>query len=320
MADLSLDLIEFIAYHQPGLANGNYQISVTQTVGTIDEKIPTSTFSLGTQSFTIAGESLTFNPQVIESVFPPAGSLGEHSNVLPHIIFNRSTIPWERHPILGSTDEESKIPWLALLLFEEEEKPIPQIVTLTALNQTPADIAKFSTIPLEAGQKEEDRVTVIDVNKQLLQTLLPNLQDLALMSHVRRSINFIIDDATLTSLKIAGIPDRVLQKLTVLKGRSFDEKTSFEAILKTTIGDLSLPEYQDRIAQSAQTPIEIATVIGNRLPKRNSTNTVHLISLAARYPQGKFKDLIGLSRIYGVNSIKCSDSGILYSSLTWIFT
>jgi hypothetical protein len=31
--------------------------------------------------------------------FPPDGSLGEHSNVLPHIILNRSTLPWERPAI-----------------------------------------------------------------------------------------------------------------------------------------------------------------------------------------------------------------------------
>ena len=50
-------------------------------------------------------------------MFPPPGSLGEHSNVLPHIILKRSTLPWERQADPG----DKNVPWLALLLFEEEE-------------------------------------------------------------------------------------------------------------------------------------------------------------------------------------------------------
>jgi|ERR1700746_2591710 hypothetical protein len=57
------------------------------------------------------------NPQDIFAVFPPPGSLGEHSNVLPHVQLKRSTLPWERQPFGWGKD----VPWLALLVFHEDE-------------------------------------------------------------------------------------------------------------------------------------------------------------------------------------------------------
>lgn len=68
------------------------------------------------KTFQVAGERFQLKPQDIHSVFPPDHNLGEHSNVLPHIILNRSTLPWERK---ASDDENT--PWLALLVFDQEE-------------------------------------------------------------------------------------------------------------------------------------------------------------------------------------------------------
>ena len=61
--------------------------------------------------------------------------MGAYYNVLPHISFTRSSLPWERFANLEPTPDEAadtsgevsdrllKTPWLALLLFDENELP-----------------------------------------------------------------------------------------------------------------------------------------------------------------------------------------------------
>jgi len=238
--------LKFLQFHQPPLEDGEYQIEVTQNIKltkngkiTTDEPFPTKTIK-----FYVTGERFALNPQDIHAVFPPAGSLGEHSNVLPHLILNRSTLPWER-----KVDQSSKdVPWLALLLFEEEEKPTPKILTLSQLkndSKNPSkDAGKFPIVigideslpsnqpflKLEPGEQDNDKITVIDVQKSLLEKLLPTQSDLQYLAHVRQ-------------------------------GTDNSDKT---------VGD------------------EIAIIIGNRLPKKGGTSTVHLVSLEGRYNDNTF--------------------------------
>jgi len=166
-----------VQFHQPGLVIDDYTITVTQTV-TLPRN-QTATFSTQ-KHFSVSGERFAFNPQDIQAVFPPAGSLGEHSNVLPHVVFTRSTLPWE----LQADPAREDVPWLALLLFEDQEKPTPQIVTLNTLTN-PDGGARFPALQLNTGQKADDQATVIDIKKSGLQTMLPTLETLALLTHVR---------------------------------------------------------------------------------------------------------------------------------------
>jgi hypothetical protein len=230
--------IEFIQFHRPRLEDGDYEITVTQEIETTEsasQTIPKSTFTR-TQKFSVLGDRFSLNPQDIHAVFPPAGSQGEHSNVLPHIILNRSTLPWER---LADTSKKNlspneNLPWLALLLFDEDEKPTPKIFTLWDLtnisNNTNNCPAKFPQFDLETGQHDDDKVTVIDVKKEQLEAIMPTAQDLAYLAHVRQ-------------------------------GTDASDKL---------VGD------------------ELAVIICNRLPKKDGSSTVHLVSLEGRYKNEGF--------------------------------
>ncbi|NJL53321.1 MAG: hypothetical protein HC930_16160 [Hydrococcus sp. SU_1_0] len=182
---------------------------------------------------------------------------------MPHIVLSRSTLPWER-----SASKDPGKPWLALLLFTEEEyqgeKPgvlplqlftlkdllekqeIPKNIKLQGLaknaisplstelsgklgNLKPKDdfeLGKtyFPTFKLEKSQQEVDPVIVTDVKKSLLQKILPSVDELDYLAHVRQTTN--------------------------------------------------------------EEPI--AVVIGNRLPKQNISNTVYLVSLEERYSSSGF--------------------------------
>jgi hypothetical protein len=177
--------IEFIQYHQPGLKDDTYEVVVTQQIQTNEagaKKIEPMTFPPAKRRFAVAGERFSLKPEDVQAVFPPAESLGDHSNVLPHVILNRSTLPWERWADTSRDD----VPWLALLLFAEDEKPQPQVITLGQLQDTSAAQARFPEFTLEPGQHADEQVTVIDLKQSLLATLLPPVDDLALLAHVRR--------------------------------------------------------------------------------------------------------------------------------------
>lgn len=293
--DTATGTVEFIEYHRPGLLNGDYEITVQQNIErTVSwgQSIPAESFKT-VRAFTVAGERFSLKPDDVGLVFPPAGSVGDHSNVLPHVVLNRSTMPWER---LADPDDES-LPWLALLLFDETDKlggvvdkqafrdafetndavdvdalwddlidkawlatidaekaqilveasrdtldasytdfetqisgiidqaRGPHVVTADTLETPLSGLVTWPGVTLETGQHDDDQVNVIDVEKSLLESILPPPEDLAYLAHVRQSK----DDA--------GNPN------------------------------------ED----------ELAVILGNRLPRAGARSIVHLVSLEERY-------------------------------------
>ena len=183
--------VEFIQYHQPQLESGVYQVSLEQTIE--HDKIKDNNKFSQELQFAVTGERFSYlTPKDIFAVFPPQGSLGNHSNIIPHITLNRSTLPWERSPEQGKDKSDS--PWLVLLLLRDDdfptasERPQTQVITLEKLQNT-GDSAKFPSFTLEPGQDKSDKVTVIDLKKSLLESILPTKSDLAYLAHVRQTKN-----------------------------------------------------------------------------------------------------------------------------------
>ena len=207
--------IEFVAFHQPALLDGEYVLDVKQQVQ-IDSKYVWSTqadpwsAAPGTQlKFSVNGPRFSLDPSLIQSQFPPPKSIGEYYNVLPHIVLNRTTLPWER-TIDNSPPSETKQPrpWLALLLFDATSDTNVQVSNISVqdlLNTygssaTPAGQPEFvKVLPrnpdaqagpgellLEVGQHPEDRLTVVDVPKQLLYQILPGVKEIPFLSHIRQ--------------------------------------------------------------------------------------------------------------------------------------
>jgi len=199
--------IEFIEYHQPDLAEGDYALTIKQRIEAKQQLSNKQDFSeefSTTLLFSVLGPRFTLDPQVVSSVFPPPGSVGDHSNVLPHIILNRSTLPWERVavPIQKDDSDEVKkqktIPWLVLLLFEEGELAAPQgapeksketlqTFSVGDLKNSVTGTIKWPGITLESGQHDSDLLSVIDVPWRVLKQIIPTGDDLRFLSHVRKT-------------------------------------------------------------------------------------------------------------------------------------
>jgi hypothetical protein len=172
--------LSFTDWHKPGLEAGDYCITVKQSIKA-DPKIPPESFPPVTRQFSVLGPRFALEPQDVQDMFPPPGSLGEHSNVLPHIILKRSTLPWERQADPG-VKRDKDTPWLALLLFEEQEIGRPDTLTLRDLRRTWQQ--EWTT---EKGEHDDDQVTVIDVPKSLLEQIIPTTEALKYLAHVRQN-------------------------------------------------------------------------------------------------------------------------------------
>lgn len=247
MAAQSNESIQFLEYQKPALESGDYSITIEQKIQIKkNENESEQMFGPSTLNFSVCSERFSLDPAAVHAMFPPAGSLGKHTDVLPHITLKRSTFPWERSAYSGEDDE----PWVALLLFDEEELNAKEVeqktLTLKQLQSESSDVqkpkfptvynrhenAKSRSIKLETGQQLTDKVTVIDIKKSLLEQLIPSGAELKLLAHVRQRVN----------------------------------------------GNPNAPET------------ELAVVMCNRLPKAGSGSTAHLVSVEGRYTDDKTFD------------------------------
>lgn len=351
MSDSSLSgTIEFVEYQKPALTPGDYEITITQTVQACGDRKFRDSFST-TQSFSVYGPRFELTPQDIHSVFPPPGSRGDHNNVLPHIVFNRSTLPWERE--VGTSGS-----WLALLVFYEEEKKNgqvldPKICTLKKISQGGKDfwelqesIEETNSAPnktvyspkfsCETAQNEADKVTVVDVQCQLLKSVLPAIKDLPYLTHVRRKLIVDIPFQTYeqdwqTNQLSTKIRNALKSKLILLSddvelevvGKEPEDKQwlikdkgnsiQYRVIKKTTIDGVEVLGVSNNDSEQA-------IIIANRLPKNNDTTTIHLVSLEGQYGDASPQDLF--KYLNSINNGNSSNENFirLVSLKSWSFS
>ncbi|QLQ31705.1 MAG: hypothetical protein HZT40_08990 [Candidatus Thiothrix singaporensis] len=138
----------------------------------------------------VQGERFALKPAEIAAVFPPAGSLGDHANVLPHLVLTRSTLPWEREAQAGSAE----VPWLALLVLDEEEL-VPSVGKAQAHTLPLSDLLAANTglgwpgVALEQGQAADMKVNVVDIDADAIDDMMPTATELRYLTHVRQGLD-----------------------------------------------------------------------------------------------------------------------------------
>jgi len=190
--------VEFIQYHWPAIPDGEYKITVSQKVQTKEKehKLIDDNLIVNSLYVVVTGERFAQlqDQKDVFAAFPTRDSDGDHSNVLPHLTLNRSTLPWERFAVTldGSVTESQakQYPWLALILFHGPvETPTPKIITLKDLHDTIISSnqqIKFPQFNYDPDQTDNDKVNVIDVPYGLVKQILPDVEDLPYLAHVRQ--------------------------------------------------------------------------------------------------------------------------------------
>lgn len=206
--DQDSSLLTFIQYDIPPLKSGQYTISVTQTVAITNQTIEPNTFT-ASKTFAVPGNRFQLNGDDVVSVFPAPLSNGEYDGVMPMVVLQRHTLPWQRTSVF---DDESA-PWLAVLLFEADDVPALQSTTAAAIfpsgdeikvagstttgtGTMPTGTVSYDGMnPLDYGQSPADPCTVIDLPIDLFSRVCPSAADLPLLAHIRRTDTYDATDS-----------------------------------------------------------------------------------------------------------------------------
>ncbi|SFF06171.1 hypothetical protein SAMN05518672_11519 [Chitinophaga sp. CF118] len=257
------DIIEktqLIQCFTPSMVAGEYNLAITHTVTTpksVDSKYlpPKGPVAQASLNFNIDAARFVLNPADIYSVYPPAGQSGNFSESLPHIVFTRRTLPWERTvdgkpPVFQrAAEEEPKaaprdpiysqpVPWMAVLLFEEAENPVivnRKIADLIAPGTAilgPAINGKNDALKLMEWEDAADSCNTIDIPTEKFSEYIPKLSAASLLAHSKK--------VRITNKDKNGIVD-------------LDDKDAGTALF--------------------------SVIVGNRLPAGNQMNTAVLVSL-----------------------------------------
>lgn len=142
----------------PPLLAGTYRLEVEQTLGesetladgstdytSIDEGASKKLPGVQESVFEITGPQFLLPVDEIHSVYPPANGDGPFETRLPCVVLKRRTLPWER------SASESPQPWLALMLFSEDEVTLldpPSCTVESVLMHKPTI---WHSVPPESG-------------------------------------------------------------------------------------------------------------------------------------------------------------------------
>lgn len=129
-------------------------------------------------TFSCEAAAWTLGDEEIYSSYPPKNSFGLFEKVLPHMVFRKRTLPWERNMQI----EEA--PWMALLLFSEEEDA--KLKSMKAKEVLEKDETTYCPVTKKEGYAPDANVFVLDVAADLFSLVCPLAQDLPLLAHARQ--------------------------------------------------------------------------------------------------------------------------------------
>lgn len=143
--------------------------------------------------FEVTGPRFTLQPEEIHAAYPPPNSDGPFEARLPCVVLKRRTLPWERKS--GSLDGDD-LPWLALLLFEEDEVTLldpPDCKAGFVLKHNPhvwqpgGSAWPANALAADMSQQELDQPCLgIEVRKDKFNEVAPTKKELQLLTHVRQ--------------------------------------------------------------------------------------------------------------------------------------
>ncbi|KAF4443535.1 hypothetical protein FACUT_1272 [Fusarium acutatum] len=219
---------QFFSSFRPSLTPGDYQVKVTQEVS-LNEK---EHKNLDTdKKFKVQGPSQYQLPAgSIHSIYPREGE-SVPSKVLPQITLNDPHIPWELSPdnnqtIANQHLDGSLIPWLALLVFEENEiknfptmearpAPSPSLSVRLSKKQLQGLQGSSTQVPLSSQDLDtdaDDSVNTVFVNSSAFRAYFsrqmgdseaePAIARYSYLSHIRRSRSTKPRDSTTDTFSI----------------------------------------------------------------------------------------------------------------------
>lgn len=173
----------------PPLQSGEYVLTVTQMSETLGNS------QTLTQEFSVAGPRLSLDPGEIQSVYPPPQMAGSFGSTLPHVVFQRKTLPWERSPeqqqdtvcqVPSAAQPGYVKPWIALLTLCDSEI-LPVQTGKAGAVAAPADPGTYFPKLTLSQYEAQEQCRYIDVPREVFLDLMPRYKEIQYLSHVRKT-------------------------------------------------------------------------------------------------------------------------------------
>ncbi|MFI7502483.1 hypothetical protein ACIBVL_29180 [Streptomyces sp. NPDC049687] len=179
----------FFDHRIPSLHAGRYIISNRQTLKDVDraDRVIDAT----PQPFDVVQPRFSFDPTGINAQFPVPDAVGTYSQTLAHINIDAPGLPWNR--LLGPT-QPAAVPWMALLLFREDELPedpdavgLVQTGTVRQLLEPALGEGTPPALPPGSLRPEEydEQCATIFVPKALFDAVKPLPAEMGYLAHLR---------------------------------------------------------------------------------------------------------------------------------------
>lgn len=188
--------ITFVTSYQPGLPDGAYQVSASQVVSAPGATVPPATHRM-----VVSGPRFTLDPADVHAQYPPAAASGAFGRVLPHVVFSKRLLPWERLLPTGdpAIPPNPGTPWLALLIFSPGElliggdaDPATAAIAGYAVTTTVADLlaqgsasVRVPDLRPETADEAALKCQVISVAGATFAELVPTRRELPFLAHGR---------------------------------------------------------------------------------------------------------------------------------------
>lgn len=204
--------IRFYDNYVPTLKVGDYLINVAQRFNPLNQSPAIDECWVKSQPFSVQGPRYNLPPEDLFSSFPPNNSLGVFDQFLPQVVLTKQDLPWERD-IFNDRGTGHQTPWMALLLFSEDEvqtaatdtgillmpqrldskqnRTVTTIIPASNFHQPHSDATiLWPQVSDEWYETDEylqsTQCTVIDISPEAFTRLIPCRKDLRYLSHVRQ--------------------------------------------------------------------------------------------------------------------------------------
>jgi len=173
----TLNRIAFLEFEKPAVDPGEYVLTINQNAN-VTSQIKQSYSE--EYKFKVDAPQFKLEVNDVYNVYPPNNSKGKYLDTLPHIVLNRSTLPWERKYYKvdnGSLTEKDswKYAWMGLLLFSEDEAPVVMR-------------KKVSETDFGFQAETDDQLNYIEVSAEVLEQIMPSDNDFPYLSHVMANL------------------------------------------------------------------------------------------------------------------------------------
>ncbi len=224
--------MEFVPQKRPALKAGDYEVAVSHEIKAGDE---TKQLTTKGKKFSVRGKRFFLDEADGRFCYPPRGGKGDFGAVLPHIVLKDATLPWQR----TACGKEKQTPWLALLLFNDEE-----CKSIVEGRQKIGELNRPKGW-LDSGENADEQCMTIEVPETILKNIIPSAEDLDWLCHVRKVSGAAKEDSD----------DNGTQEYAVIIGNRLPKTDPEEEIVNRAYL-VSLEGYHDEKREHWYTPVD----------------------------------------------------------------